>query len=367
MKTILSSPFACVSLFCVAMAFAMVAPPDSRAEGKNVVPAIGSLRAPVSPAFVVLGVEPTSIEKPSTPPAIGLSIVNSTEEFTSLPKDLAMEFSPYWLQSHSDFNWEGEVDRSIKDSIQRTASISFATANLGTVEKPATGMSLGVRTAIISGTMTENTQQRLRELESELRAISRALQSDAIYKELVKDSRTGKDEAEKAAKLIIAEDYVNKMFSEKKIDVLTDVHIEREGFMWEVAAGSLWEVPDNEAQKGKNRGWASWSTFSYRHERANFLGVLRVVENDLISSESVFDWGVRLLVEGKMFSVSAEYLKRNFLENSEAEAQERYIGLIDYRVSPAVGVSFSFGQDFESDVRGTFVSKLGLSLGANPN
>src|SRR5206468_3577701 len=110
------------ALLCVAPLAAQI--PDAPA-------AYNQLRTPTSPAFVVLGVTPTAVERPNTPADIAFSILNSSGALTSLPKDVAIEFSPYWLFGHPKLEWRNDVKRGLGTSLARTATLSFATAELG--------------------------------------------------------------------------------------------------------------------------------------------------------------------------------------------------------------------------------------------
>ena len=76
-------------------------------------PSFNSIRTPTSPAFVLLGIEPTAVERPNTPSALAVSILNRTQNLSVLPKDYALEFSPYWLLGHSELTWRQDTMRSI--------------------------------------------------------------------------------------------------------------------------------------------------------------------------------------------------------------------------------------------------------------
>ena len=47
------------------------------------VPAYNTIRTPASPAFVLLGMEPSSVERPNTPADLALTVLNSTAALTS--------------------------------------------------------------------------------------------------------------------------------------------------------------------------------------------------------------------------------------------------------------------------------------------
>ena len=52
-------------------------------------PAFNSLRTPLTPAFVVLGIQLTSVEEPNTPAELAVSLFNQPTDFTSIPRNVA--------------------------------------------------------------------------------------------------------------------------------------------------------------------------------------------------------------------------------------------------------------------------------------
>src|ERR1043166_549396 len=85
------------------------------------------MRTPDSPAFVVLGVSPTEIQRPSTPrtliTALGGALSNNS---LTVPKDFALEVAPYWLFSHPDLPiMEYRSDHLLRPL--RTMSLAVAT------------------------------------------------------------------------------------------------------------------------------------------------------------------------------------------------------------------------------------------------
>ncbi len=102
------------------------------AQSADAGPAFNGWRTPVSPAFVLLGVAPTVVERPNTPSDLALSVLNRSTSFTSLPRDVALEFSPYWLVKHPTLTWQEDTVRGIGTSLARTMTISLATADAST-------------------------------------------------------------------------------------------------------------------------------------------------------------------------------------------------------------------------------------------
>src|SRR5271166_2626651 len=58
------------------------------------------LKTPSAPGFVLLGVEPKSIETPSTPQGLASSILPAVTSTGGINPNYAIEFSPFWLSNH---------------------------------------------------------------------------------------------------------------------------------------------------------------------------------------------------------------------------------------------------------------------------
>src|SRR5215831_1880299 len=53
---------------------------------------------PDVPAFTILGVSPTQIERPTNPTALAVSLLSSTSSDTNfIPNNYALQVAPYWL------------------------------------------------------------------------------------------------------------------------------------------------------------------------------------------------------------------------------------------------------------------------------
>jgi hypothetical protein len=81
------------------------------------------LKAPQSPAFQLLGVEPSSIERPSDPTDLIASVRQGTDDFTRFPSNYALEMAPFHLTRKSQFN---RIDKFLRDnSVGNNVAQSF--------------------------------------------------------------------------------------------------------------------------------------------------------------------------------------------------------------------------------------------------
>lgn len=91
---------------------------------------ITDLYTPTAPGFVLADVSPSSVEKPSTPRAFGVSLLNLTQGG-------AMEVTPFWLTNHPNLTFDKYIQK--KTPFLETFNISVATFKTDTVNNVSAG------------------------------------------------------------------------------------------------------------------------------------------------------------------------------------------------------------------------------------
>src|SRR4051812_24975372 len=62
---------------------------------------VSDARTPEAPAFVLLGVSPSQIDRPTTPRALTISVISASFDSDNLlPHNYALQVAPYWLKGH---------------------------------------------------------------------------------------------------------------------------------------------------------------------------------------------------------------------------------------------------------------------------
>jgi hypothetical protein len=122
------------------------------------IPDFDKIRTPDSPAFTLLGISPTQIERPTTPKQLTAALSGFLSDgASSVPKNLAVEFWPYWLGS-SGTAAEEHQKRSPGAQLVQNITISIATAEaartvedltapMGMADVTDTRLALGARTS----------------------------------------------------------------------------------------------------------------------------------------------------------------------------------------------------------------------------
>jgi len=135
-----------------------------RAHAEDDTPKLNSLLTPDSPAFVILGVSPTTIQRPTTPKTVAASLLSAfSSHGRTLVPNYAIEVAPYWIYSHPEKSWNDVAKNSFATPLQ-TLSVSMATsanaapasdtmsaASASIAPAGAPRAALGLRTTLITG------------------------------------------------------------------------------------------------------------------------------------------------------------------------------------------------------------------------
>ena len=137
------------------------------------------LKAPSSPAFTILGVQPTEIARPTSFDSFKASLFNdfSNDDGFTIPQNFALEFSPYWMFPHKNLTFEKLFDPNHKNvwaNILSSSSISVATIDAETaIDSTITGtrMGIGYRAMIFNGSPSKKNRIKLQKALSELKQV----------------------------------------------------------------------------------------------------------------------------------------------------------------------------------------------------
>ncbi len=362
------------------------------------------LRAPQSPAFTILGLNPTEIEKPSDPSDLIFSLGNATNSFTSLPESYALEFSPAWLIKNN---------RSVKDFIEKqelpfwqNAIFSVATTtNKNPDSSQYKSMGLGFKTSLFRGKVAPEFEKQRQELQklvsiyhgkiAPAKTNFEETNSDYIkintriieLRDL--DSLTGEEEIELKSLTLerrellksfdqfyhdtLSSDVLDKM---KKI--VSELDFKRYGWKVDFAMALKLDFPSESFTYSLVPKWSWWLTSGY--ESKSGFSILTLVryneypqklmldENDEITFKTVgdLDFGIRLLLEKfNKLTLSTEAIKRLPIAQSDDQITQRYDINMTYELTENKLLTFTFGKDFEGvEYRdGNLLAILNLALG----
>ena len=381
MKTLLA--FVLVSVTSLNVAYAQVE--------------IDDLRAPTSPAFVLLDVTPASVERPDNPKAFTVNLINTISNAHGLPQNYALEVAPYWLSYHPDLTFEKYQSPGAM-SIVQTLAISVATtpmlpAGSTTGDPIGTHVGIGVRTNLRNGRFHPKLPGLVSELGNlqgnELTAIANASKAedavataqDALTKAL--NAGLPGDAEQKAltarqSELAVLTKKAEDIEAERKAKALEiqALDTERLGLIVSLAAGKVWDFPLDDVAQSQPGRWGVWLTPSYRFRACTSDGdscsasldavaVLRALRDP--GKDTAWDAGGRLLWQPtKELTVSGEVLHRWGGDSDTAAGTDsnRTTGMLEYEIRKDLSVYATFGKDFEKETgRKPLVTLLGLNVG----
>lgn len=379
---------------------------------------IEDLKVPVSPAFTILGVTPASIEKPQTPKALGVSLLNAFNNVNIIPGNYSFEAAPYWLFDHPDLTFKDYYNSSPGQTLLNNLALSLATAPLDS-PKSGTALAIGIRTLLFSGKANDALNSKLNlylhqvygepfrvdmlndlssenlktvtDLENEINnSVSAAKENPVELKNLGnskteyltnlqntleeiinsskfrnKNDTLSNEEMNELIEKVISE---SDIASDKNIkSALTEARSEdkkRKGFSLEFAGALSADFVNDSTSNGKISGIGGWINPLFSTDFMDFVGTMRFLSylQDGIT-ENKYDAGVRFIVSTDVFGISAEALVR---ASSELTPTYRYALNIDYRMTKNIYITGTFGKNFDGSPvngNGDLITLLGINFG----
>lgn len=369
-------------------------------------PKFESLKLTSAPAFVILGVEPQNIERPSTP-ADFIAGLQSALVNDKLQPNFAIEATPYyWKHPKTDVGKRISLyeflrnGNNVTDNIVRTFTFSFASSESDTMTfgdfQPGTGVGFGFKCNLFNGNVSRKT------------LISSLMQNkliDNLYQSMMGHLQVGNAVTIKSlidnwkvtirnkdpnhdALVEYAADFVKKELGAKLVLTISDIPflqgqiakiedeetkflatlnqavfpLSREGFMLEFAIANAAIVQNNEWKEMENAKTAIWLTPSFRINTRkdpsviDFLDIMAVLRmtwnNSRVDKTDYFDAGIKFQYTHNKISISGEYVARMLTEKPATVASKWTNKLdvsFDYKLSSTLTFKATFGRNFDGN------------------
>lgn len=364
---------------------------DSKASAEPTVPDVikktplnlDELRVPISPAFTLLGVTPTEIERPSTARAFAVGLLSASERANGeLPANLAIELAPYWWTDKPKLTFDEYYRANPGQRMAQSFAISLASSELSTYRQDenakGTALALGARTMILGGKKNPELQRAVDALVRQLDDLDacvpfidpKAPAPPPDAKVVGQITVNGVTHRESTLDLSPACETALQSIKSRALRVST-FDRERVGLVLEAAGGAVMEVPKDDASDKRTAKYGGWLTWSYRSSGAEDLdtpSALTVVAvqrwlRDDISSEDAIDVGARLIYKStdNQWTVSGEYLKR-FADETGDSSSSRIT--LEYALSERYTLTAALGRNFRTgDKQSPLIAIAGLSIG----
>lgn len=340
------------------------------------IPEIDKIVTPVSPAFVILGISPTSIERPSTPSKFAISLANA---FTSgsqaqLPRTYALEVAPFWLASHPRLRaWMLEDAAGRTDPLRTTpvskvlqnilhtfvlgvasADSAFKTTGPQPADTSVFRLGMSVRASLLRGHWADGC---LASIERPLTDLATRI-AGPLAEWIARNPNATNEEL--AAEKTRIERQVTADVNDPSGDCFSAYY----GWSLDVAAATVDRFPAQSFDGGQLAAHAWWVTFGYKDKLSrSLLAVARVgregAKGKRLGSRYT-DVGARVLLPQKEWAFSLEGVRRRLVEPDSTSNLWRFTGGFDYKVSEGLWINSSFGRDYQAKRANSLVALLGL-------
>ena len=256
------------SLFCLSLA----------AQEQKI--KIADLYTPLAPGLVLMDKAPSSIEKPATPRAFGVALLN-------LWQGGAVSATPFWFNKKPNLTYEEFMKR--KMPVIETFNISLATFKTDT----STAWSVGFRTHLLRS----YSKGRLNEL-SKVKGELQLLLADLVGEDGEVDKKV--------------EAAINKKVTELG-------NLRKRGYVAvELAGAMVGTSADNSFKNLSSNRSGFWANIRWMPEKTNldFVALTRYLwsVNSLAKSgrdSAFFDYGIALSYQSDRVDIAFEYVNRN--------------------------------------------------------
>ncbi|MGD1845513.1 MAG: hypothetical protein ACFB10_08985 [Salibacteraceae bacterium] len=374
---------------------------------------LNQLRPPSSPAFNILGIEPESVMRPSTPNALGSALVSSIQDGFLRP-DIALEFAPYWLKSRPNISFKDYIAPTFKQRLKQTTAISIATSSFNDENESGSRLGWGVRTQWLSGTTSSRTVELTKatlletmlgtlvgeykrdtsihtpaQLETKVLArIDAMLDGTADLPQLTglspKEIKSFlREKAKKQVQMAILQNpkkedesmknYINRLRSENALlpkataKRLSKGSKEPVGWLLQSAIASSMTFPSERFQFSEIPNASAWTTLTYRsyNEKSAINLMVRYTGSFVDSVSNNLDIGLSLVRHSSNFSFALEGLYRAYrVEGVEAldetltqmttttiEGETYRVTMnVAYKLSDLITLNATVGKDYDHPI-----------------
>ena len=336
--------------------------------------------APATPAFVLMGGEPASVERPGSVTDFAISILSASGGFSALPRDYALAVAPYWLAGGRNLRYDQYAAAGAgKQVFLQTLALSLAVKSSGDgAADTTTSLGVGMRFALVRGpidTAANGYGARLDSLYANLQEVAsgqgeafmEAMLADSIIKRLRTLPQTPEAQRllqERQAAIVVELREVKSAQLARVRRLASNLEVRRLGWNLDFAGGTVIDFPGQVAKNGSVSRLGAWVNGGYEGRGVTFLGVARLLRDRRLAEPTSVDVGGRLLVNAvNRYGISGEAIARIHPNSDTLKTGLRLALIADIRLAKNRAVSLTFGRDFDGSRTGSLLATINLILG----
>ena len=331
------------------------------------------LEVPEAPAMTLLDEAPSIVNRPNSPRAFVLSVINSFQgDYSGLPKNYALELTPFWFFSHKKMNffrYAGLTEQGM-NPFAGIKMVSFSMAYINKTNKddqPTTSnISIGLRSTLIRFYRSTYYQELL---DANLYAVGR-----------LKRLENAKEEAGATPDLLFSNPKRYHQIVKRVIDsvensdsLITMVEKLKEKPIFAIDGAVAYNAyfSDNNFSSKQSGRFGAWLTlnYSYRFSKnsTNYLNIYGVgryisdntnVDEDMVGVRTdYFDFGGKFELEFDKLTIAYEFIHRI----NDAGDSYRSAGLLKYKINDNIYLTGAFGKNFGETEN--LITLLGINWG----
>lgn len=332
--------------------------PVKNSSDPSAIPEFSKLRTPESPAFLILGLAPSVIERPSSPDAVAVSALAAFTNGTHavIPSNYAIDVAPYWLVSHPSLSFTeyrkpgfASIYRLLGFSVA-TSDSAFKTAGATPHDTSVSRIGAGMRTVLYNAARPDT------KCVGVLLALDEKASKELSRRQSLPNGRA-----------VVLTDAQQKVIVDS-IFASDTTHAPcirngpiNTGFLVSGAAGTAFRFPAAAADKGTLSAYAFWLTPAYVTTSMSHILLLRWARSDgasRLSAHSV-DLGFREVGAWSSYAVSGEFVARHYRDTTTSRQYRADLGF-SVKTGDSQWLNVTFGKDFESGRAGSLIAIANL-------
>jgi hypothetical protein len=321
---------------------------------------VEDFKIPSTPGFSLLDLSPSTIQRPSSSKALALTLLNAAGTSGVLPKDFALEVTPYWLiklKNETFYKYSNIYDgkrHNTFSGILRKLSFSISTHFNDSTQNflPNTNyVSFGLKTNLLTMWGRSETEK----MEQNLTRYKNIARDVALIPGLTPQQR------------------VDSIFARQERIKTSIVNFSklRPLFQLDFAYAAANMFADNKYENRKFYKKAAWlnASFSVPVNKGDYLhailygrlgdeNILIDTVKNIFNRNSMLDYGIKVEYEKDKFSLAFEYIKRKYKDLGKLDG-ERAVGILQYKIDNNLMLFGTYGKNFPN------LNNLFTSFGIN--